>query len=200
MRSRTSDSDGIGTTHSRGSAGALFLRNGGGGSAETTRLPPAHRGRGVRTNVPRWVPRTRPWPLEVESLPTGARHRFVIVAAPGCHDLVAASFNARRDGSVCILEYPSRAFPSSFWIAVSRHTSRNDCIILSGARGKCAGEADQPAVEIDALRRGGGLSLALREYRLHTLLRSSTCRSHDVLWWRRRRCCRARAKHQQTKY
>jgi hypothetical protein len=92
------------------------------------------------------------------------------------------------------LAVPSRAFPSSFRIAVSRHTGRNDCIILSGARGKCAGEADKSTVEIEALRRGGGLSLALREYRLHTLLSSSTCRSHDVLWWWRWWCCRARAK------
>jgi hypothetical protein len=112
-------------------------------------------------------------------------------------------FSACDDGNPLVFLYlgaPSRAFPSSFLVAVSRHTGRNDCIILSGAGGKCAGEADKSSIEIEALRRGGGLSLALGEYRLHPLLRSSTCRSHDVLRWWRRRCCRARAKQQQTKH
>jgi hypothetical protein len=91
--------------------------------------------------------------------------------------------HSRRLPTMVTLQRSSRAFPSSFRIAVSRHTGRNDCIILSGARCKCAGEANKSSVEIDALRRGGGFSLALRQYRLHALLRGSTCRSHNVLWW-----------------
>jgi hypothetical protein len=118
--------------------------------------------------------------------------------SPDFHGTKSATWRSRL--VFLYLGAPSRAFPSSFRIAVSRHTGRNDGVILSGARGKCAGEADKSPIEIEALGCGGGLSPALCEYRLHTLLRSSTCRPHDVLWWRRRRCCRARAKQQQTKH